>query len=142
MTDPFDELIEKTKEKYRVSWENSLEKFKKFCAIQDDQFEWAIKYGKFYPKITIEKIVVEAKSRKLRAEYSLVIDPLDKNSFQMYKRPMNVFEKLQASWWWTGQIFEEWCWTMTHDDGEFFQFLQTDYIQYEEDMYYMRKVDL
>ena len=53
-----------------------------------------------------------------------------------YNRPMNVFEKLQASWWWTGQIFEEWCWTMTHDDGEFFNYLQSDYIQYEEDMYY------
>lgn len=25
---------------------------------------------------------------------------------------------------------------MTHDDGEFFHYLQSDYIKYEEDMYY------
>lgn len=55
-----------------------------------------------------------------------------------YNRPMNAFEKLRSGWWWTGQIFEEWCWTMTHDhtDGEFFQFLQTDYVGYEESEYY------
>jgi len=51
-------------------------------------------------------------------------------------RPMNVFEKLHSGWWWCFQIFEEWCWTMTHEDGEFFNYLQTDYIQYEIDMYY------
>ena len=56
---------------------------------------------------------------------------------------MNVFEKLQAGWWWTGQIFEEWCDTMTNDEyWEFFNYLQSDYVKYEEDMYYMRKEDL
>ena len=50
---------------------------------------------------------------------------------------MNVFEKLYAGWWWVGQIFEEWCWTMTHDEyWEFFDFLQHDYVGYEETMYY------
>ena len=54
-----------------------------------------------------------------------------------YNRPMNVFEKLQAGWWWTGQIFGEWCYTMTNDEyWEFFQYLQTDYVKYEEDTYY------
>ena len=56
-----------------------------------------------------------------------------------YNRPMNFVEKLGASWWWMTQIFEEWCWQMTHDDGEFFNYLQSDYVKYEEDMYYMRK---
>jgi hypothetical protein len=56
---------------------------------------------------------------------------------KLYNRPMNVFEKLQAGWYWCGQIFNEWCWTMTNDqDWEFFQYLQTDYVKYEEDMYY------
>lgn len=50
---------------------------------------------------------------------------------------MNFLEKLEASWWWTTQIFEEWCWQMTHDDGEFFNYLQTDYCKYEEDMYFV-----
>ena len=31
---------------------------------------------------------------------------------------------------------------MTHDDGEFFNYLQSDYVKYEEDMYYVRKEDL
>jgi hypothetical protein len=54
-----------------------------------------------------------------------------------YNRPMNVFEKLQSGWWWTGQIFEEWCDTMKNDEyWEFFNYLQTDYVAYEEDMYY------
>jgi hypothetical protein len=26
--------------------------------------------------------------------------------------------------------------TMTHDDGEFFNYIQSDYVKYEEDMYY------
>ena len=53
-----------------------------------------------------------------------------------YNRPMNVFEKLQSGWYWIREIFDEWCWTMTHDDGEFFNYLQSDYVKYEEDMYY------
>ena len=55
-----------------------------------------------------------------------------------YNRKMNFIEKLDASWWWMTQIFEEWCWQMTHDDGEFFNHLQTDYCKYEEDMYYTK----
>ena len=49
---------------------------------------------------------------------------------------MNVFEKLQAGWWWTGQIFEEWCDTMRSEDGEFFNYLQSDYVRYVQEMYY------
>ena len=53
-----------------------------------------------------------------------------------YNRPMNIFEKLHSGWWWFGECFDEWCYTMTHDDGEFFNYLQSDYVKYEEDMYY------
>ena len=53
-----------------------------------------------------------------------------------YNRPMNVLEKLQSGWWWMTQIFEEWCYTMMNEEGEFFHYLQSDYIQYEIDMYY------
>ena len=56
-----------------------------------------------------------------------------------YNRPMNVFEKLQSGWYWIGEIFDEWCYTMRNDDGEFFNYLQSDYVKYEEDMYYVRK---
>ena len=53
-----------------------------------------------------------------------------------YNRPMNVFEKLQAGWWWFGECFDEWCYTMMNEDGEFFNYIQSDYVKYEEDMYY------
>ena len=73
MTDSFDKLIEETREKYRVSWEKSLEKYKKYCKLQDQDFEWAIKYGCFFPRITIERTIVEAKPRKLDARYSIEV---------------------------------------------------------------------
>lgn len=73
MNDSFDKLIEETREKYRVSWEKSLKKYKKYCELQDEDFEWAIKYGNFPPKITIERILVEAKPRKLNAKYSIEV---------------------------------------------------------------------
>lgn len=53
-----------------------------------------------------------------------------------YNRPMNVFEKLQAGCYWFGECFDEWCYTMMNDDGEFFNYIQSDYCKYEEDMYY------
>jgi hypothetical protein len=58
---------------------------------------------------------------------------------KLYNRPMNFFEKIQVGWWWVLQIFEEWCYTMTHPEdsgGDFFCHLQTDYVAYEEDVYY------
>ena len=53
-----------------------------------------------------------------------------------YNRPMNFWEKLQAGWYWFGECFEEWCYIMTNEDGELFNYLQSDYVAYEEDMYY------
>jgi hypothetical protein len=53
-----------------------------------------------------------------------------------YNRPMNIFEKLQAGCYWFGECFDEWCYTMMNDDGEFFNYIQSDYCKYEEDMYY------
>ena len=53
-----------------------------------------------------------------------------------YNRKMNFLEKLHSGWWWFFQCAEEWGWTMTHEDGEFFNYLQSDYCKYEEDTYY------
>ena len=62
---------------------------------------------------------------------------------KLYNRPMNFFEKLQAGWWWCGQIFQSWYWSMTDENGEefgdFFEHLQTDYCAYEQEMYYEDK---
>lgn len=63
----------------------------------------------------------------------------DVGRFMKYKRPMNFLEKLQAGWWWIGQIFGEWCYTMKNDkDWEFFEYLQSDYVKYEETEYYTK----
>ena len=53
-----------------------------------------------------------------------------------HNRPMNFVEKLETGRYWFWECLLEWIWTMTHDDGEFFNYLQTDYVKYEEDMYY------
>jgi len=53
-----------------------------------------------------------------------------------YNRKINFLEKLEAGRFWFCECFDEWCWTMTHDDGEFFNYIQRDYVKYEEDMYY------
>jgi len=55
---------------------------------------------------------------------------------KLYNRPMNFFEKLHSGWWWVGEIFDEWCYTMRSEDGEFFNYLQSDYVRYEQEMYY------
>ncbi len=54
------------------------------------------------------------------------------------KRKMRFYEKLHAGWWWFGQVFQEWLWTMTHESPtcEFFDYINMDYIKYEEDIYY------
>jgi len=53
---------------------------------------------------------------------------------------MRFYEKLYSGWFWIGQIFEEWHWTMIHSEGnEFFEYLHYDYVAYEEDMYYQVK---
>jgi hypothetical protein len=58
-----------------------------------------------------------------------------------YKRPMNIFEKLHSGWWWILQIFEKWCYTMSNEgNGEFFEYLQSDYVAYEEEMYYETQI--
>lgn len=50
----------------------------------------------------------------------------------------DTFLGCKNCWWWIGEIFDEWCYTMTHDDGEFFIYLQSDYVRYEEDFYYTK----
>jgi hypothetical protein len=86
-------------------------------------------------QIIWDEITEELKEQHNEQMIAVLIHPEVYKSMK-YNRPMNVFEKLQAGWWWFGECFDEWCWTMTHDDGEFFNYLQSDYVKYEEDMYY------
>jgi phage pi2 protein 07 len=81
----------------------------------------------------------------------IIRDDLVKELKEQHNEQMNavllhpeVYKYLteQSGWYWIREIFDEWCWTMTHDDGEFFNYLQSDYVKYEEDMYYVRKEDL
>ena len=59
---------------------------------------------------------------------------------KLYNRPMNFFEKLSAGWWWFGECWSAWCYTMFDENGEefgdFFCHLQSDYVRYEQEMYY------
>ncbi|AEC53122.1 hypothetical cyanophage protein [Synechococcus phage S-CRM01] len=47
---------------------------------------------------------------------------------------INPLEKLSAGWWWVGQTIEEWFRTMMSEDGEFFNYLNSDYVGYLEEM--------
>jgi hypothetical protein len=64
------------------------------------------------------------------------------NQIGMYKRPMNLIEKLACGWWWFGEGVLEWIWCMTHpedDGGDFFCHICSDYVAYEEETYYNGK---
>jgi len=88
-----------------------------------------------WEKVFKDEIVAEFKEYHNKQLTDILIHPEVYKSMK-YNRKMNVFEKLHSGWWWFGECFDEWCWTMTHDDGEFFNYIQSDYIQYEMDMYY------
>ena len=83
------------------------------------------------------------KTKTLKAEYSISENEMQeflsnwgKLQQMKYNRPINFFEKLQAGWYWFGECFNEWCYTMANEDGELFNYLQSDYVAYEEEMYY------
>ena len=50
--------------------------------------------------------------------------------------PLDTVLSPKVGWWWIGEIFDEWCYTMRSEDGEFFNYLQSDYVRYEEEIYY------
>lgn len=83
------------------------------------------------------------KTKTLKAEYSISENEIQeflsnwgKLQQMKYNRPMNFFEKLQVGWYWFGECFNEWCYTMANEDGELFNYLQSDYVAYEEEFYY------
>ena len=54
-------------------------------------------------------------------------------------RPMNVFEKLDAGWYWFWECFWIWVMCITNPEdtgGDFFCHICSDYVKYEEDTYY------
>lgn len=86
-------------------------------------------------QVVLDELVAEFKEQHNKQMNAILIHP-EVYASMKYNRPMNFWEKLQAGWYWFGECFEEWCYTMTHDDGELFNYLQSDYVAYEEDMYY------
>ena len=143
MTDPFDKLIEETREKYRVSWEKSLEKYERFCKLQDFDFEWAIKHGYFHPRFAIEKIIVEAKPRTLRAEYTLEIKD-DLNYILMHPELYKVIEdyknqnplhrfvwNIKWGFKYCAENFRNWQGHMKGEDWEFWEILSGEWSAYD-----------
>ncbi len=92
-------------------------------------------FGKVdWDKVFKDELTAEVK-RQLDYNMSIILNGTPDEVMKI-NRKMNFLEKLHSGWWWFGECFDEWCWTMTHDDGEFFNYLQSDYVKYEEDMYY------
>jgi hypothetical protein len=132
MIDPFDKLIEETREKYKLSWKNSLKEYKKFCKWQNYDFEYAIKYGTFPPKIPVGSIVIEAKPRKLKGNWSLELsegetyyneEALKELSSAMNSKhqtkKFNFFQKIYWGWKQVYYNFDEWCWVVSGKNNEF-----------------------
>jgi len=140
MDDSFNKLIEKTKEKYRISWEKSLKEYEIFCRIQDSDFNWAIKCGYFPPRI--ERILVIAKPRKLKAEYTLdwddklsyiVIHPDVYKMIRDYENKDIIQRFFQKIKWGFGDLFTNfrvWKGHMTtEDDWDFWETLNEGWVE-------------
>lgn len=57
-----------------------------------------------------------------------------------FNRKMNFLEKLEAGRYWFWECLLEWIWCMTHPEdtgGDFFCHICSDYVKYEEDIYYL-----
>ena len=92
-----------------------------------------------FGKVDLEQVIWDSIVEEMKeAHNKQLFDDINPDIIlhMKYNRPMNAFEKLQEGWWWIGQIFEEWCYTMRNEDGEFFEFLHHDHIGYVEDCYY------
>lgn len=147
MIDPFDKLIEETKEKYRLSWEKSLEDFEKFCKNQDEDFKWAIKQGKFPLRITVKTIEIKAKTRTLNANYSLEVLPDKikiKIPFQItISKKLNFFENLYCGWLHIFWLFLLWQEIVFKTDGSqssvFFDFIQFNHQEMVELTWWRQK---
>jgi hypothetical protein len=47
---------------------------------------------------------------------------------------MSFLQKLYTGWWWFGECFSEWCYTMANPEntgGDFFCHICSDYVAYE-----------
>lgn len=94
-----------------------------------------------FGKVDLEQVIWDSIVEEMKeAHNKQLFDDINPDTIlhMKYNRPMNVFEKLHSGWWWFFQCAEEWGWTMTHDDGEFFNYIQSDYVGYEEDAYYKK----
>lgn len=139
----WDELVEEIREKYRASWEKSIEEFEEFCRNQDEEFECAIKYGYFLPRFSIEKILVKAKPRKLIAKYSLEVNDdskyillhpdISKSLYESIRKTQydSFFGKLKLGFQCLYWSYQDWLNVMVDEDftKEFF-----DYLGYSEDL--------
>jgi hypothetical protein len=56
LDEKFEKLIERTKEKFNNSyeWNYNVRNYKNFCERQNNDFEYAKKYGQFLPTLTLD----------------------------------------------------------------------------------------
>jgi hypothetical protein len=85
-----------------------------------------------------DDIVAEIKKHHDKQLTDILIHPEVYKSMKI-NRPMNVFEKLDAGWYWFRECFWIWVMCITNPEdtgGDFFCHICSDYVKYEEDMYY------
>ena len=91
-----------------------------------------------WEKVLKDDIVAEIKEQHDKQLTDILIHPEVYKSMK-YNRPMNVFEKLEAGWYWFRECFWVWVMCITNPEdtgGDFFCHICSDYVKYEEDTYY------
>jgi phage pi2 protein 07 len=94
--------------------------------------------------INLKQIIWDDIVAKIKEQYhkqltDILIHPEVYKSMKI-NRPMNVFEKLDAGWYWFRECFWVWVMCITNPEdtgGDFFCHICSDYVKYEEDTYYL-----
>ena len=95
-----------------------------------------------FGKVDLEQVIWDSIVEEMKeAHNKQLFDDINPDIIlhMKYNRKMNFIEKLEAGRYWFWECLLEWIWCMTHPEdtgGDFFCHICSDYVGYEEDMYY------
>ena len=95
-----------------------------------------------FGKVDLEQVIWDSIVEEMKeAHNKQLFDDINPDIILHMKinRPMNVFEKLDAGWYWFRECFWVWVMCITNPEdtgGDFFCHICSDYVKYEEDTYY------
>jgi hypothetical protein len=102
----------------------------------------AQKLEELFGKVDLEQVIWDIIVTEMKeAHNKQLFDDINPDIILHMKnnRPMNLFEKLDAGWYWFRECFWVWVMCITNPEdtgGDFFCHICSDYVKYEEDTYY------